>query len=88
MTRAKDTLAIYANQGQSKKDPKPTKFLREFMVRPAYKKFWVTRSAAAVQDDLFAEEEQRIALQQSNVAAWLLMDPSANFVDRPERVGD
>jgi len=80
MTRAKDTLAIYANQGQSKKDPKPTKFLREFMVHPAYKKFWSMRSAAAVQDNLFAEEEQRIAVQQSNVAAWLLMPPLANFV--------
>ena len=80
MTRAKDTLAVYANQGQSKKDPKPTKFLREFMVHPAYKKFWSTHPAAAVQDALFAEEEQRIALQQSNVAAWLLMPPSASFV--------
>ena len=80
MTRAKDTLAIYANQGQSKKDPKPTKFLREFMVRPEYRKFWTTRSAAAVQDALFAEEEQRVALQQSQVAEWLLMDPAANFV--------
>jgi DNA helicase-2/ATP-dependent DNA helicase PcrA len=79
MTRAKDSLAIYANQGQSKKDPKPTKFLREFMVHPHYQKSWSTRSAAAVQDTLFAEEEQRIALQQSNVAAWLLMEPSANF---------
>ncbi|MGA2978728.1 MAG: ATP-dependent DNA helicase [Terriglobales bacterium] len=77
MTRAKDTLAIYANQGQSKKDPKPTKFLREFMVNPAYRKFWSTHSAAAVQDALFAEEEERIALQQSNVAAWLMMPPSA-----------
>ena len=80
MTRAKDTLAIYAHQGQSKKDPKPTKFLREFMVHPAYKKFWSTRPAAAVQDTLFAEEEQRIAVQQSTVAAWLLMPPSASFV--------
>jgi DNA helicase-2/ATP-dependent DNA helicase PcrA len=80
MTRAKDTLAIYANQGRGKKDPKPTQFLREFMVHPAYKKFWSTRSAAAVQDALFAEEEQRIAVQQSNVAAWLLMPPSASFV--------
>ena len=79
MTRAKDTLAIYANQGQSKKDPKPTKFLREFMVRPELRKFWTTRSAAAVQDALFAEEEQRVALQQSKVAEWLLMDPAANF---------
>ena len=80
MTRAKDTLAIYAHQGQSKKDPKPTKFLREFMVHPAYKRFWSTHPAAAVQDRLFAEEEQRIAVQQSNVAAWLLMPPSASFV--------
>ncbi len=80
MTRAKDTLAVYANQGRAKKDPKPTQFLREFMIHPAYKKFWSTHPAAAVQDTLFAEEEQRIALQQSNVAAWLLMPPSANFV--------
>src|SRR5208283_1582241 len=80
MTRAKDTLAIYAHQGRGKKDPKPTQFLREFMIHPVYKKFWCTRSAAAVQDALFAEEEQRIAVQQSNVAAWLLLPPSANFV--------
>lgn len=80
MTRAKDTLAIYAHQGRGKKDPKPTQFLREFMVHPAYRKFWFTHSAAAVQDTLFAEEEQKIALQQSNVAGWLLMEPSANFV--------
>ena len=80
MTRAKDTLAIYAHQGRGKKDPKPTQFLREFMVHPAYRKFWFTHSAAAVQDTLFAEEEQRIALPQSNVAGWLLMEPSANFV--------
>ncbi|MGD1216333.1 MAG: ATP-dependent DNA helicase [Terriglobales bacterium] len=80
MTRAKDTLAIYAHQGRSKRDPKPTQFLREFMVHAAYKRFWSTHPAAAVQDTLFAEEEQRIAVQQSNVAAWLLMPPSASFV--------
>jgi DNA helicase-2/ATP-dependent DNA helicase PcrA len=79
MTRAKDTLAIYANEGKSKSDPKPTKFLREFMIHPAYKNFWSTHSAAAVQDTLFAEEEQRVALEHSNVAAWLLMDPSVDF---------
>ena len=80
MTRAKDTLAIYAHQGRGKKDPKPTQFLREFMVHPAYKKFWSSHPAAAVQDRLFAEEEQRIAVPQSTVAAWLLMPPSASFV--------
>ena len=80
MTRAKDTLAIYANQGKGNKDPRPTKFLREFMVNPVYTKFWSTRPAAAVQDALFADEEEKIALQQSNVAAWLLMPPSTSFV--------
>ncbi len=50
------------------------------MQKPAYKQFWTTHSAAAVQDSLFAEEEQRIALQQSNVAGWLLMPPAAGFV--------
>lgn len=80
MTRAKDSLAIYAHQGRGKKDPKPTQFLRDFMVHPGYRKFWSTHSAAAVQDTLFAEEEQKIALQQSEVAAWLMMDPAANFV--------
>jgi len=80
MTRAKDSLSIYAHQGRGKKDPKPTQFLREFMIHPGYKKFWSARSAAAVQDSLFAEEEERIAVPQSNVAAWLLMPPSANFV--------
>ena len=65
---------------RGKKDPKPTQFLREFMVHPAYKKFWSTHPAAAVQDRLFAEEEQRIAVPQSTVAAWLLMPPSASFV--------
>jgi len=79
MTRAKDTLAIYAHQGKSKKDPKPTQFLREFMANPAYKKFWVNHPAEFTQD-IAAGEEPRIAAQQSNVAAWLLMPPSASFV--------
>jgi superfamily I DNA/RNA helicase/RecB family exonuclease len=77
MTRAKDTLTIYTHQGRGKQ-PAPTKFLREFMGHPAYRKFWRQRPAAAVQDDLFAAEEQ-IAVQRSNIAAWLLLPPSSNF---------
>ena len=79
MTRAKDTLTIYTHQGRAKKDPVPTSFLREFIGHPAYKKFWTRRPAAAVQDALFAEEE-KFAVERSNVAAWLLMPPSVNFV--------
>jgi ATP-dependent exoDNAse (exonuclease V) beta subunit (contains helicase and exonuclease domains) len=77
MTRAKDTLSIYANQGKGKKDPKPTQFLRDFMQQVSCKEHWTTCSAAAVQDSLFAEEEQKIALQQSNVAKWLMLPPSS-----------
>jgi RecB family exonuclease len=78
MTRARDTLSIYTKQGSAKKDPKPNKFLREFMPNPAYTKFWRSRLAAAVQDELFAEEE-KFVIEHSNVAAWLLTPPSTNF---------
>ena len=79
MTRAKDSLAIYAKQGGGK-DLRPTKFLREFMLEAAYRQCWRTREAAAVQDQLFAEEEEKEAMRNSTVAEWLLMDPTANFV--------
>jgi len=78
MTRAKDTLTIFAKQGKGT-DQTPTKFLREFMRNSAFSKFWRHRSAVAVQDTLFAEEEN-YAAPRSNVAGWLLMDPSASFV--------
>lgn len=79
MTRARDTLSIYTHQGRGKKDPMPTKFLRDFMLHPKFKPYWTQRQAGAVQDTLFAEEE-KITIEQSNVAAWLLMPPSATFV--------
>jgi DNA helicase-2/ATP-dependent DNA helicase PcrA len=79
MTRAEDSLAIYAKQGTGV-DTRPTKFLREFMGEHAYKKFWRTSQAAAVQDQLFAEEEEKATMQHSTVAEWLLMDPTATFV--------
>jgi len=78
MTRAKDTLAIYAKQGTGV-DQRPTKFLREFMGELNYRKFWYPRPAAAVQDDLFGEAEEKISIEHSNIAKWLLMPPSADF---------
>jgi DNA helicase-2/ATP-dependent DNA helicase PcrA len=80
MTRAEDTLAIYAKQGKGA-DTRPTKFLREFMGASAHRKFWRPLQAAAVQDELFAAaEEERVSIERSNVAAWLLGEPTANFV--------
>jgi len=79
MTRAEDSLAIYAKQGTGS-NTAPTKFLREFMGEIPYKKFWHTREAAAVQDQLFAAEEEKVAIQHSTVASWLLMDPIETFI--------
>lgn len=81
MTRAEDTLTILAKEGTGKTDKRPTKFLREFIGDARYKKFWEMHEAAAVQDQLFAaEEEERVAIERSNVAAWLLAETSGDFV--------
>lgn len=80
MTRAEDTLTILAKEGTGK-DKRPTKFLREFVGEAQYKNFWQMHSAAAVQDQLFAaEEEERVAVERSNVAAWLLAETTGDFV--------
>ncbi|HVM92686.1 MAG TPA: ATP-dependent DNA helicase [Terriglobales bacterium] len=81
MTRAEDSLTILAKEGAGKTDKRPGKFLREFIGDPRFKKFWQMHSAAAVQDQLFAaEEEERVAIERSNVAAWLLGDTTGDFV--------
>lgn len=81
MTRAEDTLTILAKEGGGKTDKRPYKFLREFICDPRYKKFWQMQPAVAVQDQLFAaEEEERVAIERSNVAAWLLAETSGEFV--------
>ena len=62
-------------------DTRPTKFLREFMGARVLQEVLAHAQAAAVQDDLFgAAEEERVAIERSNVAAWLLMEPTADFV--------
>src|SRR5262249_49587968 len=69
--------SIFATQGKGT-DARPTKFLREFMDELPFRKYWRLRPAVAVQDDLFAEEE-KFALENSNVAAWLAQPPSGDF---------
>ena len=80
MTRAKDTLTIFAKQGTGT-DQTPTKFLRDFMRNSVYRNFWRRRSAVAVQDGLFAEEDS-YSVRRSTVATWLLMDPSDKVATR------
>ncbi len=80
MTRAEDTLTILAKEGTGK-DKRPTKFLREMIDELPYRKFWRMHAAQAVQDRLFGEaEEERVAIERSNVAAWLLAGTTGDFV--------
>ena len=89
MTRAKDTLAIYANQGTGKKIRGPPSSCASSWATPLTESSGRPAPAAAVQDDLFAEaEEDGSRIEHSNVAAWLLMEPPAELCHRPERVVD
>src|SRR5581483_8226211 len=75
MTRARDTLKIYAKQGTGKKDPTPPGFVREMLNDKTLGRTLRSRPARAVQIDLYAEEEQA-ALVESNVSHWLSLPPS------------
>lgn len=74
LTRARDTLTIYAKQG-SGKDSTPPGFVRELVKDQTISPFFLSRHAKALQVDLFAGE----AIQQlppTNIAAWLTMQPA------------
>ncbi len=74
MTRAKDTLAIYAKQGKGT-DTTPTKFLREFMGRRPTVNSGERLRRVRCRISFSPRRNERIALEHSNVAAWLLMQP-------------
>jgi DNA helicase-2/ATP-dependent DNA helicase PcrA len=74
MTRARDSLTIYAKQGKGK-DATPPGFVRE-LLKDATLRPWLTkRDAGALQVDLFAEEELSLPTQ-TRVSAWLSMEPA------------
>jgi RecB family exonuclease len=71
MTRARDTLTIYAKQGTGK-DSTPAGFLRELLKDATLHPFLQKRTARPLQVDLFAQEEAVPSL--SNASQWLAMD--------------
>jgi DNA helicase-2/ATP-dependent DNA helicase PcrA len=73
MTRARDSLTIYARQGRGK-DPTPDGFLRD-LLKDAGLKLWLRqRHALEFQTDLFAEAAP--ALPGSPVTEWLKLPPA------------
>jgi DNA helicase II / ATP-dependent DNA helicase PcrA len=73
MTRARDSLTIYAKQGTGKKDPTPNGFLRDLIKDPGLKAVLRQRHALEFQADLFAEAAP--VLPGSPVSEWLKLPP-------------
>lgn len=90
MTRARDSLTIYAKQGTGK-DSSPPGFIRDLLKDNTLHRVLVRREARPMQVDLFAEEQPAEALL-SNATRWLSMEPgvlltttlSASSIERYE----
>jgi len=73
MTRARDSLTIYARQGRGK-DPTPVGFLRDLLKDTSLKPWLRQRHALELQVELFAEAAP--ALPGSPVTEWLKLPPA------------
>ena len=73
MTRARDSLTIYARQGRGKKDPTPDGFLRDLLKDVSLKPWLRPRHALEFQVELFAEAAP--ARPGSPVTEWLKLPP-------------
>jgi DNA helicase-2/ATP-dependent DNA helicase PcrA len=78
MTRARDSLTLYARQGRGKKDPSPPGYIREFLQDIALRTWFRQRPARAFQTDMFAAA----AVPQSRTAQWLAADPENDLSAR------
>jgi DNA helicase-2/ATP-dependent DNA helicase PcrA len=77
MTRARDSLAIYAKQGVGT-DCTPAGFLRDLLKCSTVRPYLNRRQAKPFQVDLFAGEEVSV-ISQSNTARWLALDPGVDL---------
>jgi DNA helicase II / ATP-dependent DNA helicase PcrA len=75
MTRARDTLSIYARQGTGQ-DATPAGFLRDLLKDPNLAPWLRSRHAKAFQTDLFAPEH--VPAPRSRTSEWLSMQAGAN----------
>jgi DNA helicase II / ATP-dependent DNA helicase PcrA len=76
MTRARDTLTMYAARGRGSKDPTPPGFLRPLLHHHGLKRYLRERSAQAVQEDLFAAAADVAKESPTAVSRWLELPPT------------
>jgi DNA helicase-2/ATP-dependent DNA helicase PcrA len=77
MTRARDTLTIYAPFGKGKKEKTPAGFLRELLKASELKQFFAERNCREFQTEIFAEEETLPAT--SRLSEWVAMPPASDL---------
>ena len=73
MTRARDSLTIYAKRGIGQ-DATPPGFMRDLLKNSELRPVLTPRNAKPLQVDLFAEEESA-SISPSNTAQWLSLAP-------------
>jgi ATP-dependent exoDNAse (exonuclease V) beta subunit len=78
MTRARDTLTIYARQGKGKKDPTPPGYVRELLDDAAIRNWFHKRPALAFEGELFAEASPAPAAA-SRTSEWLELPPASDL---------
>jgi DNA helicase II / ATP-dependent DNA helicase PcrA len=76
MTRARDSLTIYARQGKGK-DTTPAGLLRDLLKNPGLSRWLGKRHARAFQTDLFAAAGAPAA--GSRTSEWLSLPPASNL---------
>jgi ATP-dependent exoDNAse (exonuclease V) beta subunit len=77
MTRARDSLTIYARRGTGKKDSTPPGFLRDLLKDSQLHRWLRSRPAHAFQTDLFGEAA--VPAEASRTSQWLLLAPTQNL---------
>jgi DNA helicase II / ATP-dependent DNA helicase PcrA len=76
MTRARDSLTLYANKGRSKKDPTPAGYLRELLGEPALRPYLRQRQARGLQVEIFAQAGSPAV---TPLAQWIDLPPASDL---------
>jgi superfamily I DNA/RNA helicase/CRISPR/Cas system-associated exonuclease Cas4 (RecB family) len=80
MTRARDSLTIYARKGKGKKDPTPPGFLRELLKDSTLARWLRQAEPRGFQTDMFAEAPAELAA--SRTTQWLDLPPASDLAAR------
>jgi len=78
MTRARDSLTIYAKKGTGKTDPSPPGYLRDLLKDHALRPYLRQRAARGFQTEIFAVA----APPAAGISAWTALPPASDLSSR------